>query len=55
MGLIAFAIGVWVVVYLAAHRTLDAGSQVLALGTAAVCFGFAIYVLVRRVMRGPQR
>jgi len=54
MGLIALAIGIWVVVYLGAHRELDPGSQELALGTAVVCFGFAAYVLIRRVRRGPQ-
>jgi hypothetical protein len=54
MGVLALAIGIWVVVYLAAHRTLDPISQDLAAGTALVCFGFAAYVLVRRVRRGPQ-
>ncbi len=53
-GLMALAIGVWVVVYLAAHRALDQGSQTLAVGTAVLCFGFALYVLVRRVRRGPE-
>jgi hypothetical protein len=54
IGVLALAIGVWVVVYLAAHRSLDPVSQELAGGTALVCFGFAAYVLIRRVMRGPQ-
>jgi hypothetical protein len=54
MGLIALAMGVWMVAYLAAHQSLDAGSRGLALGTAVVCFAFAVYVLVRRVRRGPQ-
>jgi type VI protein secretion system component VasK len=54
MGVLALAIGVWVVVYLASHRTLDPGAQELAVGTAVVCFGFAVYVLIRRVRRGPQ-
>jgi hypothetical protein len=54
MGVIALAIGLWGVVYLAAHRTLDPVSQGLAGGTAVVCFGFAAYVLIRRVTRGPQ-
>jgi hypothetical protein len=54
MGLMALAIGVWVVVYLASHRALDPGAQGLAAGTALVCFGFAAYVLFRRVRRGPQ-
>lgn len=54
MGVMALAIGVWVVVYLGGHRGLDAVSQELAGGTAVVCFGFAGYVLIRRVMRGPQ-
>jgi hypothetical protein len=54
MGLMALAIGVWVVVYLAGHRGLDPGSRELAAGTALVCFAFAAYVLFRRVRRGPQ-
>ena len=54
MGLMALAFGVWVVVYLAGHRTLDEVSQGLAAATAAACFGFAAYVLIRRVRRGPQ-
>ena len=54
MGLIALAMGVWAVAYLITHQALDAGSRQLALGTAVVCFGFALYVLVRRVRRGPQ-
>ena len=54
MGVLAVAIGLWVVVYLAAHRTLDSGAQALAAGTAFVCFVFGAYVLVRRVLRGAQ-
>jgi hypothetical protein len=50
----ALAIGLWVVAYLALHRSMDAVSQELALGTAVVCFGFGVYVIVRRFMRGPQ-
>ncbi|HEV2414130.1 MAG TPA: hypothetical protein VGX27_04935 [Candidatus Dormibacteraeota bacterium] len=54
MGLMALAIGLFVVLYLAAHRSLDAGSQELAAGTAVLCFGFGAYVLIRRVRRGPE-
>lgn len=54
MGVMALAIGLWVVAYLALHRSLDPGSQGLAVGTALVCFGFAAYVLIRRLIRGPQ-
>lgn len=54
MGVIALAMGIWAVAYLALHRTLDAGSQELAAGAAVVCFAFAAYVLIRRVRRGPQ-
>ena len=54
MGVMALAIGLWVVAYLAVHRSLDAASQGLAAGTAVVCFGFAAYVLIRRVLRGAQ-
>jgi len=54
MGLMALAIGLWVVLYLAAHRSLDVLSQQLAGATAVVCFAFALYVLIRRVRRGPE-
>jgi hypothetical protein len=54
MGVMALAIGIWVVVYLVAHKALDPVSQDLAGGSALVCFGFAAYVLIRRVRRGPQ-
>ncbi len=54
IGVLAIGIGLWVVAYLALHRGLDRGSQTLAEVTAAVCFGFGAYVLVRRVRRGPQ-
>lgn len=54
MGFVALAIGLWVVFYLAVHRSLDAGSQELAAGTAFLCFVFGLYVLIRRVRRGPQ-
>jgi uncharacterized membrane protein len=54
IGLLALAIGVWVVLYLVGHRGLDAFSVGLALGTAVLCFGFGLYVLIRRVVRGPQ-
>jgi len=54
MGVLALGLGLWVVVYVTSHRTLDAGAQGLAVGTAVVCFGFAAYVLIRRVRRGPQ-
>ena len=54
MGIMALAIGLWVVVYLAGHRLLDPVAQELAGATAVVCFGFAAYVLIRRVRRGPQ-
>ena len=50
----ALAFGLWVVVYLAAHQALDRTSQELAGATAVVCFGFAAYVLIRRLRHGPQ-
>ena len=54
IGVLALGIGAWIVVYLVAHRGLDAVSVGLAAATAALCFGFGIYVLVRRAVRGPQ-
>jgi hypothetical protein len=55
IGLLSLAIGLWVVVYVAAHRALDPVSQDLALGTAVICFGFAAYVLIRRFRHGSLR
>jgi len=54
IGVLALFIGGWVVLYMATHPILDAGSRSLALGTAAVCIGFGLYVLIRRLRRGPQ-
>jgi len=54
MGVMAVGIGLWIVVYLGAHRALDSVSQAMAVGTAVLCFGFGAYVLIRRVRRGPQ-
>ena len=54
MGILAFAMGAWVAIYVTAHPALDAASRGLAGATALVCFAFAAYVLVRRVRRGPQ-
>jgi len=54
MGVMALAIGIWVVVYLAGHRTLDPVAQQAAGATAVICFGFAAYVLIRRVRRCPE-
>jgi len=54
MGLLALGIALWVLVYLAGHRGLDAASQGIALATAVACSGFGAYVLIRRVRRGPE-
>jgi polyferredoxin len=54
MGIVALAIGVWIVAYLASRPALDPTSRELAAGTAVVCFAFALYVAIRRVRRGPQ-
>lgn len=54
LGLMALGLGLWVVVYLAGHRGLDPAAQGIALVTIAICLGFGVYVLVRRIRRGPQ-
>ena len=54
MGFMALGIGVWVVVYLAGHRGLDPSAQAIAGATVLISWSFALYVLVRRVRRGPQ-
>jgi hypothetical protein len=50
----ALGIGLFVVVYLAGHRSLDPVSQALAGATALVCLGFGAYVVIRRARRGPE-
>jgi len=54
MGLMALGLGLWVLVYLAGHRGLDAASQGIGMVTIAICWAFGVYVLVRRIRRGPQ-
>jgi len=54
MGLMALGLGLWVLVYLGAHRELDPASQGVGLVTVVICLGFGVYVLVRRIRRGPQ-
>jgi hypothetical protein len=50
----ALGLGLWVLVYLAGHRGLDAASQGIGLATVAICLVFGVYVVVRRIRRGPQ-
>ena len=54
LGIMALAIGLWVVVYLVTHPVMDPVSEVLAIATAVVSCGFGGYVLIRRVRRGAQ-
>ena len=54
MGLMALGLGLWVLIYLAGHRELDAASQGIAAATIALSWGLAAYVLIRRVRRGPE-
>jgi hypothetical protein len=54
MGVMALGLGLWVLIYLAGHRGLDPASQGIAIATAALSWGFAAYVLIRRVKRGPE-
>jgi ABC-type nickel/cobalt efflux system permease component RcnA len=54
MGIVSLAIALFVVVYLAGHRTLDPTATWLALAAGAVAFVFGAYVLVRRVVRGRE-
>ncbi|MHB8589651.1 MAG: hypothetical protein ACYDA0_12485 [Candidatus Dormibacteraceae bacterium] len=54
MGLMALGLGLWVLVYLAGHRGLDAASQGIGAVTIAISWGFGAYVLARRIRRGPQ-
>jgi hypothetical protein len=54
LGVMALAIGLWVVVYLAGHQNLDAGSRGIAIATVVASWAFAAYVLIRRLRRGPE-
>jgi hypothetical protein len=54
MGLMALGLGLWVLVYLAGHRELDTAAQGIAAFSVVLSWGFAAYVLIRRVRRGPQ-
>jgi len=54
MGVVALGIAAWVVFYLAGHRGLDRLAEGIAVATAVISFGFGVYVLIRRVRRGPQ-
>jgi uncharacterized membrane protein len=54
MGVMALGLGLWVLVYLAAHPLLDPGSEGIAIATVVITWSFAAYVLIRRIRRGPQ-
>ncbi len=53
MGFMALGLGLWVLVYLAGHE-LEPGSRGIAILAVVLLWGFAAYVLIRRVRRGPQ-
>jgi hypothetical protein len=54
LGITALVFGLWVLVYVATHTGLDAASRDLAIATVIGSWGFGLYVVVRRVRRGPQ-
>jgi hypothetical protein len=54
MGVMALGIGIWVLAYLAGHRGLDPAAQVIAGATVLISWSLGVYVLIRRVRRGPQ-
>lgn len=54
MGVMALAIAAWAVFYVAGHPGLDPFSEGMAVVTAVLSFAFGLYVLIRRVRRGPQ-
>jgi hypothetical protein len=54
MGLMALGLGLWVLVYLSGHQGLDAASRGIAGFSVVLLWGFAGYVLIRRVRRGRQ-
>jgi len=54
LGLMAIVIGVLVPLYLIAHPGLDPVSVGISYATALVALAFGVYVLVRRLRRGPD-
>ena len=54
MGIVSLAIGVFVVGYLAGHRSLDPAASWMALAAGLLAFGFGVYVIVRRMLRGRE-
>jgi hypothetical protein len=54
MGIVSLTIAVFVIAYVAAHRSLDPVAMYMALAAAVVAFAFGAYVLVRRVLRGRE-
>jgi len=54
LGITALVFGLWVVVYLAGHPAMDAPSRGLAVATVVGSWAFGLYVVVRRLRRGPQ-
>jgi hypothetical protein len=54
MGVMALGIAAWVGFYLVEHPGLDPFSEGIALFTAGISFAFGVFVLIRRVRRGPQ-
>jgi hypothetical protein len=53
IGFMALGLGLWVLVYLAGHE-LEPASRGIAIVTVVLSWGFAAYVLIRRVRSGPQ-
>jgi len=54
MGVMALGIGVWVLAYLAGNRGVDPVAQAIAGATILISWSLGLYVLIRRVRRGPQ-
>jgi hypothetical protein len=54
LGIVALVFGLWIVAYLVTHPDLDGSSRNLAIATVIGSWGFGLYVVVRRLRRGPQ-
>jgi hypothetical protein len=50
----ALGTGLWVVVYMDGHRDLDPVARGIAAATVVICLAFGAYVVIPRVIRGPQ-
>jgi hypothetical protein len=54
MGLMSVAMGAWILLYELARPTADALARGIALGAGAAFLGLGVYLVGRRLVKGPQ-